>query len=85
MNMAAAHIKKLPILPQGMNAKNPTWNSIRYFYRNVHRSQTIRNGACIQTVAKGLSRLHEQINRLLEIPDSVYKHLQDGWWQFKDT
>jgi transposase len=85
MTMAAAHIEKLPILPQGMNAKNPTWNNIRYFYRNVHRSQIIRNGVCIQAVAKGLSRLHEQINRLLEIPDSVYKHLQNGWWQFKDT
>ena len=85
MNMAAAHIDKLPILPQGMNAKNPTWNNIRYFYRNVHHSQIIRNGVCIQAVAKGISHLHEQINRLLEIPDSVYKHLMDGWWQFKAT
>jgi hypothetical protein len=85
MNMAAAHIDKLPILPQGMNAKNPTWNNIRYFYRNVHRSQIIGNGVCIQAVVKGLSHLHEQINRLLEIPDSVYKHLPDGWWQFKAT
>jgi hypothetical protein len=85
MNMTAAHIEKLPILPQGMNTKNPTWNNIRYFYRNVHCSQIIRNGVCIQAVTKGLGRLHEQINRLLEIPDSVYKHLQNGWWQFKDT
>jgi hypothetical protein len=85
MTMAAAHIEKLPILPQGMNAKKPTWNNIRYFYRNVHRAQIIRNGVCIQAVAKGLSHLHEQINQLLEIPDSVYKHLQAGWWQFKET
>jgi len=36
-------------------------------------------------VVKGLSGLHEQINWLLEIPDSVYKNLPDNWWQFKET
>ena len=85
MNMAAEHIEKLPILPQKMNSKKPTWNNIRYFYRNVHYSQIIRDGVCIQAVVKGLSNLHEEINRLLEIPESVYKHLRHGWWQFKAT
>ena len=85
MNMARETIEKLPILPQGMNSKKPTWNNIRYFYRNVHYSQIIRNGVCIQAVVKGLSGLHEQINWLLEIPDSVYKKLPDNWWQFKET
>ncbi|MDA3895158.1 MAG: hypothetical protein PF482_03300 [Desulfobacteraceae bacterium] len=50
MNMARETIEKLPILPQGMNSKKPTWNNIRYFYRNVHYSQIIRNGVCIQAV-----------------------------------
>jgi len=36
MNMAKEKIEKLPILPQGMNSKKPTWNNIRYFFRNVH-------------------------------------------------
>lgn len=85
MNMAQKKIDKLPILPQGMNAKKPTWNNIRYFYRNVHYSQIIKDGVCIQAMVKALSSLHEQINRLLEIPDSVYKNLQDDWWRFKDT
>jgi transposase len=85
MNMAKDDIEKLPILPQGMNSKKPTWNNIRYFYRDVHYSQIIRDGVCIQAVVKGLRALHEQINGLLEIPDSVYKNLQDGWWQFKET
>jgi len=85
MNMARENIEKLPILPQGMNSKKPTWNNIRYFYRNVHYAQIIRDGVCIQAVVKGLSVLHEQINRLLEIPDSVYNNLQNGWWQFKET
>jgi transposase len=85
MNMAREKIEKLPILPQGMNSKKPTWNNIRYFYRDVHYSQIIRNGVCIQAVVKGVSGLHEQINRLLEIPDSVYKNLTQDWWQFKET
>jgi transposase len=82
MNMAKESIEKLPILPQGMNTKKPTWNNIRYFYRNVHYSQIFRDGVCIQGVVKGLNELHEQINRLLEVPDSEYKNLQDSWWQF---
>jgi len=85
MNMAIEKIEKLPILPQGMNSKKPTWNNIRYFFSNVHYSQIIRDGACIQSVVKGLSYLHEQINRLLNIPDSVYINLQEGWWRFKET
>jgi len=85
MNMARENIEKLPILPQGMNTKKPTWNNIRYFYRNIHYSQVIRGDVCLQAAVKGLSDLHEQINRLLEIPDSVFKRLQDNWWRFKET
>lgn len=85
MNMVNEDIEKMPILPQGMNTKKPTWNNLRYFYRNVHYSQIIRDGICIQALVKGLSGLHEQINRLLEIPDSVYNDLKQGWWQFKET
>ena len=85
MNMAKENIDKLPVLPQGMNTKKPTWNNLRYFYRNIHFAQIIRDGVCIQAVVQGLNDLHKQINRLLEIPESVYRHLQDGWWQFKPT
>jgi transposase len=85
MNMKRESIEKLPILPQGMNSKKPTWNNIRYFFRNVHYSEIIRNGACIQAAVKGLGALHEQISWLLEVPDSVYKNLQGSWWQFRGT
>jgi len=85
MNMAIEKIEKLPILPQGMNTKKPTWNNIRYFYRDVHLSQILRDGLCIQSVVKGIGVMHEQINRLLEIPEAVYRCLQDGWWQFSPT
>jgi transposase len=85
MNMASDKIDKLPILPQGMNTKKPTWNNIRYYYRNVHYAQIVRDGICIQAAVKGIGALHELINRLLELPDAVYKCLQDDWWQFKPT
>jgi len=85
MNMAKTDIEKLPILPQAMNSKKPTWNNIRYFFRNVHYSEIIQDGLCIQSVVKGLSALHKQINRLLDVPDSVYQNLQPSWWQFKHT
>ena len=85
MNMVKEHIEKLPILPQGMNSKKPTWNNIRYFFRNVHYSEIIRDGVCIQSIVKGLSDLHNKIIRLLEIPGEVYTHFQDNWWQFDGT
>ena len=84
MNMEKEKIEKLPILPQGMNTKKPTWNNIRYFFRDVHYSEIIRGGKCIQAAVKGLSALHEQIHWLLEIPDSVYKNLQNGWCSLRE-
>lgn len=83
MNMAKEKIEKLPILPQGMNTKTPTWNNIRYFYRNIHFSEIIRDGTIIQSEVKGLSALHKKINGLLEIPEVVYKTLKSRWWQFR--
>lgn len=85
MNMVMEKIKSLPILPQGMNTNNPTWNNLRYFYRNIHYSQIFRDGVCIQAVVKGVAILHELVNRLLEIPDSAYNNLPDDWWKFKGT
>jgi len=85
MNMAKEKIEKLPILPQGMNTKKPTWNNIRYFYRNIHFSEIIRDGTCILSEVKGLSSLHKKINTLLEVPEVVYGALNSRWWQFSST
>lgn len=85
MNMAREKIEKLAILPQGMNSRKPTWNNIRYFYRNVHYSEIIHDRLIVQALVKGISALHEQVIRLLEIPDSVYSRLPDNWWRFKET
>ena len=31
-NMAEEKVEKLPILPNGMNPKTPTWNNLNYFF-----------------------------------------------------
>ena len=85
MNMGKEKIEKLPILPQRMNSKKPTWNNIRYFFRNVCYSEVIQDGVCIQSAVKGLGELHKLVLRLLEVPDSRYRNLQGKWWQFRGT
>jgi len=85
MNMAKENIVKLSILPQGMNSKKPTWNNIRYFFRNVHLSQIIQAEVPIQSKIKGLTYIHKQVNQLLEVPISVYEGFPDDWWRFKGT
>ena len=84
-NMAYEKIEKLPILPQGMNTKTPTWNNIRYFFRDIHFSEIIRDGLCIQAIVKGMTELHKKVNQLLDVPDSIYEKLSSNWWQFRYT
>ncbi len=84
-NMIKETIEKLPILPQGMNSKKPTWNNIRYFFREVHLSQILKNDVQIQINVKGISDLHKEILRLLAVPIIVYENLSVDWWQFKNS
>lgn len=85
LNMQKEEIEKIPILPQGMNSKKPTWNNIRYFFQSVHRAEIIRNDVLIQAEIKGLTILHKEINRLLEVPPSIYRNLKNDWWRFGST
>jgi transposase len=85
LNMTKQKIEKLPILPQKMNTKKPTWNNIRYFYRNIHLSVIIKNKVPIQADVQGFSELHKKICQLIEVPCSAYKNLHDGWWLFEGT
>jgi transposase len=84
MNITKESIEKLPILPQGMNTKKPTWNNIRYFFRDVHYSEIIRDGTCIQAMVKGLTALHKKVNWLLDVPDSAYNNIHHNYWRFKE-
>ncbi|MGB5993489.1 MAG: IS1634 family transposase [Desulfobacterales bacterium] len=85
LNMTKQKIEKLPILPQKMNTKKPTWNNIRYFCRNIHLSVIIKNKIPIQTNIQGFSDLHKKVCKLIEVPCSAYKNLHDGWWLFEGT
>jgi transposase len=85
LNMTKTKIEKLPILPQKMNAKKPTWNNIRYFFRNIHLSVIIKNKVPIQADVQGFSELHKRICGLVQVPCSAYKNLHDGWWLFEGT
>lgn len=84
-NMTIGSIEQLPILPQGMNTKRPTWNNVRYFFRNVHLSSILQTDTVIKETVKGLTKLHDNILKLLEVPQPVYRALHDRWWDFSSS
>ena len=85
LNMSKQKIEKLPILPQKMNTKKPTWNNIRYYYRDIHLSVILKNKVIIQVDVQGLSDLHKKVCQLVEVPVCAYKKLHDQWWLFEGT
>ncbi len=81
--MVEEEINNLPILPDGMKTKAPTWNNICYFFRAVHLALITKSGKIIQSTVKGVTELHKQVLRLLKVPSSVYYKLRDNWWLFE--
>jgi hypothetical protein len=81
-NMAQEQVEKLPILPNGMNTKKPTWNNVNYFFRNVHLTLIQKEGNIIQTTLKGLTALHQTVLKLLGVSTSAYSTIKDQWWMF---
>ena len=81
--MAEEQIESLPILPSRMKTKTPTWNNIRYFFRNVHLAIITKDERVLQSTVKGVTKLHHLLLKLLKVPSSVYGNLQDGWWNFE--
>ena len=84
-NMAEEKVEKLPILPNGMNTKTPTWNNLNYFFENVHLSLVEKKGRTIQTILKGVTKLHETVLRLLGVSTSAYTTIKNHWWIFKSA
>jgi len=84
-NMAEEKVEKLPILPNGMNTKTPTWNNLNYFFENVHLSLVEKKGRTIQTILKGVTTLHETVLRLLGVSTSAYTTIKNHWWIFKSA
>lgn len=81
-NIEKKKIRTLPILPQGMNTNKPTWNNIRYYFRNIHLSLILKDKVPIQSTIQGLTELHKKMCELMEVPVSVYQNLKDKWWLF---
>ena len=82
-NMEKQKIEKLPILPQGMNTKKPTWNNIRYFFNDVHSVEISQDNIPVHFEINNIKELHQLVLKLLEIPDKVYTNLTGEWWLFK--
>ena len=80
--MKEEKIEKLPILPTGLKTGTPTWKNLNYFFRNVHLSIVSRNGEILSATVKGVTALHEEVLRLLDVPASVYRNIKEQWWVF---
>ena len=81
--MVEKQIGSLPILPSRMKTKAPTWNNIRFLFRNVHLALITKGEKVLQSTVKGVTELHYLLLKLLKVPSSVYDNLQDGWWNFE--
>ena len=75
--MAEKSIESLPILPQKMKTKNPTWNNLRYLFRNVHLSEIYVKGQLVKRTLKGLRQIHIDVLHLLNVPSSAYYSFAD--------
>jgi len=84
-SMKKEAIEKLPILPQGMNTKKPTWNNVNYFFRNTYLSIIHEDKIIVQSTVKGLTELHHEVLELLNVPADVYTDLRDFWWEFSTS
>lgn len=82
-NMEHQDIENLPILPNKMKTKTPTWNNLNNFFRNVHLSIISRQKIIMSSSVKGVTDLHSHVLQLLGVPDIVYLNLKDKWWQFR--
>lgn len=74
--MVDESIESLPILPQKMKTTKPTWNNLRYLFRNVHISQILIKDRLIKQTVKGLHKIHQLVLSLLGVPVSVYLNLE---------
>lgn len=82
-SMQLQKIESLPILPQGMKTKSPTFNNLRYLFRDtvmvvLNFSQTTQTAF----LKKGFDKTHAQVLKLLNIPSEVYQIQNENWWKF---
>lgn len=75
--MGEESIESLAILPQKMKTESPTWNNLRYLFRNVHLSEIYIKEQLIKRTLKGLLQIHLEVLRLLGVPSSAYYSFAD--------
>lgn len=75
--MAVESIESLAILPQKMKTESPTWNNLRYLFRNVHLSEIYVKEQLVKRTLKGLRQIHLEVLRLLGVPSSAYYNFAD--------
>lgn len=80
--MAEQSIEKLPILPGNMNTSRPTWNNLRYLFRNVHHAQILVGRKMVKNTLKGLHDIHILVMSLLGVPPAMYLELSHDWLSF---
>lgn len=84
-SMEEQEIEKLPILPQKMNTKAPTWNNIRYFFNNVFVFVQENTDKTTHFLVKGFSKLHEKVLELLNVPIHIFNISTVSWWKFESS
>lgn len=84
-SMKHQNIDFLPILPQGMKTKSPTFNNLRYLFRDTVMV-VLESPETNQTnfLFKGFNKIHSKILELLKIPPKIYQIDDLNWWKFKE-
>jgi len=58
-----------------MKTVTPTWNNLRYLFRNIHLAEIFIKDHLVKQTLKGLREIHIEVLRLLGIPASAYYSL----------
>ncbi len=80
--MNEQNIDPLRILPNRMKTTRPTWNNIRYYFRNIYLIVMIHQGKTTFSI-KGLEKNHYLVSRLLGISLDYWIDLPVDFWRFK--
>ncbi len=74
-------IESLKIRPNRMKTTRPTWNNIRYYFRNILLIVVTHQGE-IDFTTKGLNKTHALVSRLLGVPTGIWYDLSENFWRF---
>ena len=80
-NMKAQDIVNLPILPQGMKTKKPTWSNIKFCFNSTIMLSVLFGGEnSWQHQVKGVGKNQQQVLSLLGVEQDKYQEMTPDWW-----